>query len=186
MRTRIAILLPLALAGCDLTATAEADQVCVTQPTTQTIPGVPTPPGGASASVTVPTNISIDIGVAVPTDLNENGVTSEVIAQSITLTTAQAVDLSGVETLALTLSAAGRPDVAFRYARPAGATPPVTAITATPEVPVNFVDYLEGTDQVRISSISVEGQPPAAAWTPTLRTCASAKVEVDELEAAGL
>jgi hypothetical protein len=182
MRTRIAILLPLALAGCDLEATAEADQVCVAQPSTTTIQGV-TPPLGA---ITVPTNIRIDLGAAIPADLNEDGVTAEIIAQSITVTTAENVDFSGVETLSLTVSAAGQPDVAFRYVRPAATTPPVTSFTATPDVAVNLVDYLEGTDSVRISSIAVSGAPPTTAWTPTLRTCASANIEVDYVEATGL
>jgi hypothetical protein len=182
MRTRIAILSALAFTGCDLTATAEADQICITEPTTQTFPGVD-PPAGATVSLTVPTSILLDVSAAVP-DLNERGVTSELIAQSITLTTDEDVDLSGLESLGLTVTAEGRPPVAFTYEKPEGAVAPIVSIAATPGTRVNLVDYLEDTRRVRISSVSLTGRPPTAAWTPILRTCAFMKVKVDYLEAA--
>jgi hypothetical protein len=182
MRTRIAILSALALAGCDLTATAEADRICITEPTSQTIPGVP--PGEGSASITVPTDIALDVSAAIP-DPDERGVTSELVAQSITLATQENVDLSGVESMELTVTAAGRPPIAFSYASPAGAAAPIVAITATPGTRVNLVDYLDGARRVHVSSIALSGRPPPTAWTPTLQTCASLEVEVDYLEAAG-
>lgn len=181
MRTRIAVLSALALAGCDLTATAEADQICITEPTSQTISGVP--PGGGDVSITVPVDISLDVSAAVP-DPNERGVTSELIAQSITLTTAENVDLSGVESMGLTVTAAGRPPIGFSYARPPGAVAPIVSIAATPDTRVNLVDYLDGARRVQVSSITLSGRPPASAWTPTLQTCASLEVKVDYLEAA--
>lgn len=186
MRSRPSLLaalpaLALALAACDLEATAEAEQICVTEPTSETVPGVP--PGGETVSVTVPTDIVLDLGDAVP-ELDRRGVESELVAQSITLTTEEGVDLSGVESLSLTITGAGRPPVAFTYERPAGAAPPVLSITATPEGRVDLVDYFEGVRSVRVSSLSLVGRPPESAWTPTLRTCAFLKVKVDYLEAA--
>jgi hypothetical protein len=185
MRTTIAVLLAVALAGCDLNATAEADSVCVTQPTSATIPGVP---GGASGTVTSPVAFTIDVGAAIPGDVNDKGITTEVIAQSITVSTTTGVDLSGIDTADLTVAKPGDPagSIVFHYARPAGVTGPTTAIVATPSARVNLVEYLEGQDQLRISGITVSGQPPAASWTPTLRTCASTKIDVDYLDAAGL
>lgn len=177
-----AVLSAFALTGCDLEATAEADQICVTEPTRQTVPGVD-PPGGGTVSVTVPTDIVLDLGDAVP-ELDERGVTSELVAQSITLTTAEDVDLSGVDSLSLTVTAAGRPPVDFSYERPAGAAPPIVSITATPETRVDLVAYFEGDRRVRISAITLTGRPPASAWTPTLRTCGFLKVKVDYLDAA--
>lgn len=184
MRAHLALLSAVLSAfatGCDLEATAEADQICVTEPTRQTVPGVP--PGGGTVSVTVPTDIVLDLGDAVP-ELDERGVTSELVAQSITLTTAEDVDLSGVESLSLTVTAAGRPPVVFSYERPAGTAPPIVSITATPETRVDLVAYFEGDRRVRISAMTLTGRPPASAWTPTLRTCAFLKVKVDYLDAA--
>jgi hypothetical protein len=182
MRIHVALLLAVPLAGCDLDASAEADTVCVTQVAAQRIPGFDTP---SVALPPIPVNIGLDLGGAIPADLNEDGVSSEIVAQSITLsaTPDQPVDLAGIASATLTVSAAGRPPVAFRYERPAGAPAPIRAIAATPERPVNLVDYLEDGQIVRISQIQLSGAPPTTDWTPTVRTCGSTRIDVDYLDA---
>lgn len=167
-----------ALAGCDLEAAAEADRVCVTQADpAQRIPAAP--------PIVVPENplfvpIAFDLGGAIPSDLGENGITAEVIARSLTLSGA---DLSGVATAKVLVAKDGGAAVELAtYARPAGATG-VTAIEFT-TAPVDLAGYLQG-DRVSLQ-FNFSGSPPQQAWSPTIRTCASSKVKVDYVKAAGL
>jgi hypothetical protein len=181
MRKTIAILLLASLAGCDLEAEAEADRVCVTEPAAFTVPGQP-----VQGSFTFPTpNLRLRFDAALP-DLNEQGVEADLIATSISLVTAQNVDLSGIQRASVTIAASGaNPAVTFVYDRPAGAAAPITRIEARPTARVDLVDYVDGTNSIAISQIQVEGTAPSSAWTPSFETCGSSKVTVDYVKASG-
>lgn len=188
MRTNIAIAIALAtaLAGCDLTATAEADSVCVTENATSA--QVPGALGGTTVtdfSLPVPLKAQYDLGAALP-DLRKDGVTATLIAQSLSLTSPEGADLSGVERASLTVSAPGKPDVVFSYAKPAGESGARTTLVAIPGAPANLVDYLQGGRTITIGSPRFSGHLPSTSWTPALRTCAGTKIDVDYLKAAGL
>lgn len=187
LQTPVALLLAVALAGCDLTATAESDSVCVSEPLT-TSPLPATPAGAPSVpALSLPVTVGFDLGAAVPSDLGENGVTAELIGRSISIVTPEGADLSGIETAAITVVRPGNDAdvVVFSYTRPAGATG-VTEVRATPDRSVNLVDYLQDQRFLSVRDVTVGGRAPAVPWTPTVKTCARAKVEVDEAEAAGL
>jgi hypothetical protein len=175
------VLLASALAGCGLDATAEADSVCVSENVAAPI----TTPGVPVVGATLPIKAQLDLGAAIP-DPNKKGVTTVLGAQSMSLTSPEHVDLSGIDALSLTVSAPGKPDVVFTYARSAGAAAPIPAVVATPNVSANLVDYLQDGRTVTVGNLRVSGRLPAATWTPALRTCASTKVTVDYVKAAGL
>jgi hypothetical protein len=175
--------LALCLAGCgSLNATAEADSVCVTE---KAVPAPINTLGAPVVGAPLPIKAQYDLGAAVP-DLKKKGVTAVLDAQSMSVTSPEGVDLSGIDSFSLTLSATGQPDVVFSYQKPAGATGSVTALVATPSAPTNLVDYLQDGRFVTIGNPRVSGRLPAATWTPALRTCASTKVDVDYMKAAGL
>jgi hypothetical protein len=186
MRKTIAIALAAALAGCDLTATAEADSVCVTEnATTGQIPGAL---GGTTVTdFALPASLKAqyDLGAALP-NLQKDGVTATLVAQSLSLTSPENADLSGVDRVSLTVSAPGKPDVVFTYAKPAGATGAKTILVATPDAPANLVDYLQNGRTITVGSPRFSGRLPSTSWTPALRTCAGTKIDVDYLKAAGL
>ena len=186
MRTTIAILLAAALAGCDLTATAEADSICVTEAAaSQQVPGtLGSAPVPAGFTLPVSLKVQYDLGAALP-DLDEKGISADLPAQSLAVTSPEGADFSGVDSLSLTVSAPGRPDLVFTYTKPAGATGPITSVVARPAVSADLVDYLQGTS-ITVGSPRFSGRLPSTSWTPTLRTCAGAKFEADYLEAAGL
>jgi hypothetical protein len=186
MRARNAVLLAAALAGCDLDATAEADSVCVTQVlASQRIPGELGDAPVTQFSLPVPVQAQIDLGSALP-DLDEQGITAQVLAQSLGVTSPEGADFSGIEAVSLTALAPGMPDLVFTYTRPAGTRSPLTVAAATPESPANLVDYLEGGRFLRVGNPTFTGRLPRTDWTPALRTCATTKVDLDYLEAAGL
>jgi hypothetical protein len=187
MRKLLAILPALALAGCDLEAEAEADRVCVTQEfPEQPIPGAGALP--ALPTITLPFSFAIDLGAAVPEDLEEDGIDADVNATSIALTSRDgSADLSGVTLLTFAVVAPGRPDVQFRYERAPSAAPgPLRALEARPASPIDLVDYLQGQDTIQLSQITIAGRPPEQPWIPALVTCGDTKVTVDYVEAAGL
>lgn len=181
MRKTIAILFAASLAGCDLEAEAEADRVCVTEVAAFTVPGQ-----NAQGTFTIPTpGLRLRFDAALP-DLDDEGVEADLIATSISLITAQGVDLSGIERASVTVAASGAsPAVTFVYEKPAGAAPPITRIEARPTAPVDLVDYVDGTNAIAISQITVEGTAPASAWTPSIETCGSSKINVDYVKASG-
>jgi hypothetical protein len=184
-RTPLVVLVAVALAGCDLTATAESDSICVTEPLTSS--PLPATPAGAPSvpTIALPVSVGFDLGSAVPKD--EKGVTTELVGQSISIVTPERADLSGIETAAITVVRPGDDSdvVVFRYTRPAGAAG-VTEVRATPDRAVNLVDYLQDRRFLRVRDVTVGGRGPPVPWTPSVKTCASAKIEVDEPEAAGL
>jgi hypothetical protein len=183
-------LLPLVLlaSACSLEATAESDSVCVTQPlVSQAVPGVP-PAAPEVPSFTIPgVQLTLDLGSAVPSQLDRNGVSTDLRAQSIAIRTAEGADLTGITSAAITVARPGDASdvVVFRYDRPPGATG-VTELRATPDRSVNLVDYLEDRRILRLRDLTLGGRAPATPWTPAVRTCASAKITVDEWKAAGL
>jgi hypothetical protein len=187
MRTThaIAVALAAALAGCDLTASAEADSVCVTENAASS--PITTSSAVAVSGLSVPLKASYDLGAALP-DLQKKGVTADLHAQSLSLTSPEGADLSGIDRFSVTLTAAtaGQPDVVFTYARPAGATGPTTRLVATPSAAVNLVDYLRNGRTITLADPQVSGRLPSGTWTPAVRTCAGTKVEVDYVKAAGL
>ena len=193
MRKLIVALPVLALAACDLTAEAEADRICVTQefpdrPIPASPPGVTVPAeiGGLLSAFT----FDVDIGAAVPEDLEEDGIDADVNARSIALTSiARNADFSGVTLLTFDVvppAGSARPTVPFRYERAAGVATPLPAIEARPEAPIDLIDYLQGEDRIRITNLRIAGSAPAQAWAPALVTCGDTRVEVDYVEAAGL
>jgi hypothetical protein len=188
MRKGIAILFVASLAGCDLEAEAESDRVCVTQSfgTNERVPGAT----GLSGTVTVPAAFQLDLGGALP-DLDDEGVSADVNAQSIAVTQVAtsrrpagepAADLSGITHAEATLTAPGRPNVLFSYDNAAGS--PASAVVLTPAQPVDLADYVQG-DRITLSNLTVSGRPPPSAWTPALETCASSRITVDYVKASG-
>jgi hypothetical protein len=180
-RTPIALAVLLALAGCELEAIAEADSVCLTEPARITLP-----PADVEGTVTLPFAFTIDIGPIVPDDLNENGVSAELIASSFTLGSLEGVSLAGIEAAELVVQKPSDPGstVTFRFTRTADAAS--TAIVLTPTTPVDLIDYLDDTELLQIDRVTLSGRAPDAAWTPVLTTCAEAEITVDEVEAVGL
>jgi hypothetical protein len=186
MRTPVTLLLAALLAGCDLEATAEADAVCVTQRlSSQRIPGALGDAPVVDFTLPVPVQAQLDLGSTIP-DLEEEGVSAEVLAQSIGVTSSEGVDFSGVEAVSITAFAPGKPDRVFTYARPAGTTGPLTAVAATPDAPLDLVEYVQGGRFLQVGDPTFTGRLPTTDWTPALRTCASTRVDVDYLQAAGL
>lgn len=185
MRTTsaIAVALAAALAGCDLNATAEADSVCVTENAVSS--PITTSSAVVVSDLTVPLKASYDLGPTVP-NLQKEGVTANLHAQSLSLTSPEDIDLSGIDHFAVTLTATGQPDVVFTYAKAADATAPIHRLVATPATAVNLVDYLQGGRKITLGSPQVSGRLPDGTWTPAVRTCAGTKIDVDYLKAAGL
>jgi len=184
MRTTsaLAVALAAALAGCGLNATAEADSVCVTE---NAVSAPITTTAVVVSDLTVPLKASYDLGPTVP-NLQKEGVTADLHAQSLSLTSPEGIDLSGIDHFAVTLTAAGQPDVVFTYAKPADATTPITRLVATPATAVNLMDYLQGGRTITLGNPRVSGRLPSGTWTPAVRTCAGTKIDVDYLKAAGL
>jgi hypothetical protein len=191
MRKLIALAVPLAfaLAGCDLSAEAEADTVCVTQPFGSPLPAAPAGVTVTNLPLALPATLSVDIGDAVP-DLSSDGVTADLPAKSIALTSLEGANLSAVSAATFTLAGpptTALPDVTFAYARPSPAPSTVVETPATPSAPADLADYLVGQNTIQVQSIAVtlNGQPPTTAWTPALRICFGSRVEVDYLKASG-
>jgi hypothetical protein len=185
MKNVLTAVLAVSLAGCGmLEAEAETNRLCVEQ--TNAGAAIDAGPGEPIQGAFTLPQLQLDMGAAVP-DLDEEGVEVDIHPEAITLgSVAGTADLSGVETLTLTIPPPdSRPDLppaVFRYERPTPAPASVFELRATPTTAVDLADYIQG-NVLRIQAAgTLNGRAPQQSWTPTLETCGETRVKIDYWE----